>query len=88
MLSMTEWGTVREQEQQSNVIGIRFQKLGKLYHFRLGGENGDVAIDDFVVVETRRGRQLGQVVQYVPSDEINRRRNVRRVERKATPMIW
>lgn len=77
--------TYVEQTHHSDVIGIRFQKLGKLYHFRLGRDQDDIVIDDYVVVETRRGRQLGQVVQYVPTDEVSRRRNVSRVERKATP---
>jgi cell fate regulator YaaT (PSP1 superfamily) len=45
-----------------NVVGIRFQKVGKVYHFSADGIEG-LKEGDFVVVETVRGREVGQVVQ-------------------------
>ncbi len=49
---------------QPYVVGIRFQKVGKLYHFDASSFR-DVIKGDFVIVETLRGRQLGQVIQVV-----------------------
>lgn len=47
---------------QPIIVGIRFQKVGKIYHFDVG-QNEDLQVGDFTVVDTSRGRQLGQVVQ-------------------------
>jgi cell fate regulator YaaT (PSP1 superfamily) len=68
-----------------DVMGVRFQKLGKLYHFRLNGDGDSISPGDHVIVETRRGRQLGQVIAFVEQDQVNKRRNLKAVERKATP---
>ncbi len=68
-----------------SVVGVRFQKLGKLYHFRLTN-NGDVVNPgDHVIVQTKRGRQLGQVIAHVEPDSVDRRRGLKAIERKATP---
>jgi cell fate regulator YaaT (PSP1 superfamily) len=69
----------------SDVMGVRFQKLGKLYHFRLNGDRDIIAPGDHVIVETRRGRQLGQVIAFVERDQVNKRRSLKAIERKATP---
>lgn len=66
-------------------VGVRFQKLGKLYHFQLGSKDNDVQPGDHVVVETRRGRQLGQVIALIGPDDLNRRRRIKQIQRKATP---
>lgn len=68
-----------------SVVGVRFQKLGKLYHFRL--TESEVGIDpgDHVIVETKRGRQLGQVIAHVEPNRVDRRRGLKAIERKATP---
>jgi cell fate regulator YaaT (PSP1 superfamily) len=44
------------------VVGVRFQKVGKVYHFDASGFP-DMLPGDFAVVETSRGRQLGEVVE-------------------------
>jgi cell fate regulator YaaT (PSP1 superfamily) len=49
---------------QPTIIGIRFQPVGKVYHFDASSQR-DLKLGDFVVVETTRGRQLGEVVQFV-----------------------
>jgi cell fate regulator YaaT (PSP1 superfamily) len=68
----------------SNFVGIRFQKLGKLYHFKLGnGQN--VSPGDHVIVDTKRGRQLGQVVAFIEPDSVHRKSRVRTINRTATP---
>ena len=47
---------------QPFIIGIRFQKIGKIYHFD-AGESRDIQVGDFAIVDTSRGRQLGEVIQ-------------------------
>lgn len=42
------------------VIGVRFKKAGKVYYF--DPNEFKMAIDDFVIVETARGVELGKVV--------------------------
>ena len=44
---------------EHNVIPVQFKKVGKRYYFATNGVNPD--IDDFVVVETARGIELGMV---------------------------
>lgn len=55
-------------EQQRTVAGVRFHKVGKLYHFDYH-EFPDLALNDYVVVETTRGRQMGQVLGFKPADD-------------------
>lgn len=76
--------TVLAPGETSDFIGIRFQKLGKLYHFKVGSHN-DVVPGDYVVVETKRGKQLGQVIAFIPPEEVHRAKGLRAVQRKATP---
>lgn len=68
----------------NDVVGIRFQQLGKLYHFKTG-QVKDVRPGDQVIVETKRGRQLGQVIDYVEPDPSIKRKGMRPIERLATP---
>jgi cell fate regulator YaaT (PSP1 superfamily) len=42
-----------------NIIGVRFKSAGKVYYFDPGGF--DLKIDDYVVVQTSRGMELGQI---------------------------
>jgi cell fate regulator YaaT (PSP1 superfamily) len=71
-------------EGTSQYVGIRFQKLGKIYHFRVG-KHKDIKPGDHVLVDTKRGKQLGQVIAYIDPESVLRRRGLRSVERKATP---
>lgn len=66
-------------------VGVRFHKLGKLYHFKLDRHQGEVAIQDYVIVETKRGRQLGQVIQFVQPDEAAKRTGIRPILSLASP---
>lgn len=74
-----------QSAEKTSVVGIRFQKLGKLYHFKIGNYREAVDAGDYVLVETKRGRQLGQVISYIKEDQSHRSRGMRGVERKATP---
>jgi cell fate regulator YaaT (PSP1 superfamily) len=66
---------------KSKVVAIRFQPLGKLYHFDNAGV-GDIQAGDYVLVSTRRGREMGEVVAFV--DESKRRGNLKPIERRAS----
>jgi cell fate regulator YaaT (PSP1 superfamily) len=69
----------------SGVIGVRFQPLGKLYHFRHNGKQDGIEPGDHVIVRTKRGRQLGQVMGYIEPDQVNQKRGLKPIERKASP---
>ena len=66
-----------------HVIGIRFQKLGKTYHFDASAYD-DTITGDFAVVHTRRGLQIGQVVQVLDDEAKKAQKSWKRIERKAT----
>ena len=70
--------------EKSEVVGIRFQKLGKLYHFSASSDH-DVNPGDHVIVETRRGRQLGQVIAFIEPGKQHRKGGLRPIMRKANP---
>ncbi|MCP4360718.1 MAG: stage 0 sporulation protein [Chloroflexi bacterium] len=70
--------------EKTAIVGIRFQKLGKLYHFQVN-PRVDVDAGDYAVVGTQRGRQLGQVIAFIDPEQVHRRKGIRSIERKATP---
>jgi len=66
------------------IIGIRFQKVGKIYHFD-ATKSRDFQLGDFVIVETSRGSQLGEVVQIVENPILPPEGNWKPIHHKATP---
>ena len=66
------------------IVGIRFQKSGKVYHFD-ASESPDILVGDYAVVETSRGRQLGEVVQIVESPSPPPEGAWKSIHHKATP---
>lgn len=66
------------------ILGIRFQKFGKIYHFSAGVDH-DLRVGDFAVVETSRGKQLGEIVQIVDESETGKAGSVKPILRVATP---
>ena len=48
----------------AHIIGVRFQKVGKVYHFD-ARRFRDIQVGDHAVVDTSRGRQLGEVVALI-----------------------
>lgn len=56
-----------ETSSEIRIVGVRFHEAGRLYHFD-ASDHQDVQIGDFVIVETSRGRMLGQVMGVIPSD--------------------
>jgi len=69
--------------QNPLIIGIRFQKVGKIYHFD-AGSFADIRIGDHAVVETSRGRQLGEVVQILEDPSPPQEGTWKPIQRKAT----
>jgi cell fate regulator YaaT (PSP1 superfamily) len=65
------------------VAGVRFQPVGKVYHFDASGHL-DLRPGDFVVVTTSRGQQLGQVATVGPLDTGNIGGSIKPVDRRAT----
>lgn len=68
-------------KQLKLVAGVRFQKIGKLYHFDYS-RFPELKADDFVIVETLRGRQMGQVIGFTEPDSD---RTIREILRLVTP---
>lgn len=64
---MTNMPAMREQTPAATrrVIGVRFMKVGKLYHYDFA-EFPDVKPGEYVIVQTVRGRQLGQIMGFAP----------------------
>lgn len=69
---------------ESRIIGLRFQPIGKIYHFDASAFQ-EVQRGDYVVVETSRGTQLGQVVQFVDHLDRNLSAGLKSIMRIATP---
>ncbi len=65
-----------------HVAGVRFEKLGKLYHFDYQ-DYPHLIPGDFVLVETVRGQQLGEVIGFVERDDSIR--DYKPITRIATP---
>lgn len=63
------------------IAGIRFTKIGKLYHFDTTN-HPEIQPGDFAIVETTRGRQMGQVIGFAEYEE---GREYKPILRKATP---
>jgi cell fate regulator YaaT (PSP1 superfamily) len=68
----------------ADIVGVRFKKASKIYYFDPAGLN--LEVNDYVVVETTRGLELGQVViapkQVLASDV---EKPLKPVVRKAEP---
>jgi cell fate regulator YaaT (PSP1 superfamily) len=60
------------------VAGVRFTRIGKLYHFDYS-DYPDLSVGDYVIVETARGRQMGQIMGFVEPE--------RNVERTYVPIL-
>jgi cell fate regulator YaaT (PSP1 superfamily) len=69
---------------QPFIVGIRFQKVGKVYHFDASNSR-DLQIGDHAVVETSRGRQLGEVIQIVASPTPPPEGTWKPIHHRATP---
>jgi cell fate regulator YaaT (PSP1 superfamily) len=66
------------------VVGLRFTKVGKVYHFD-ASKIPDLKVGDSVVVETSRGWQLGKIAQILRGDDVPQDENRKAIDRLATP---
>ncbi|MBI2328651.1 MAG: stage 0 sporulation family protein [Chloroflexi bacterium] len=68
----------------ADIVGVRFKRAGKVYYFDPAGI--DLEVNDYVVVETNRGLELGRVViapkQVLAGDAV---KSVKPIVRKAGP---
>lgn len=66
------------------IAAIRFNPVGKAYHFD-ASKIPDIKVGEFVVVETSRGWQLGQVVTLVEKPVPPPDGSWKQIDRRATP---
>jgi len=71
------------QTASPQIVGIRFQKIGKLYHFD-ATKIPDLKPGDYALVETSRGLQIGQVVQRLAEPPTPQQGSWKAIERKAS----
>ncbi len=69
---------------QLQIIGIRFTKIGKTYHFDSNGVS-DLKTGEHVIVDTARGKHLGEVVQILNEAPETPKGGWKNVLRRATP---
>jgi len=69
---------------QPNIVGIRFSKVGKVYHFD-AAPVPDLLVGESVIVDTVRGRQIGEVIQRIENPPAPPEGTWKAVERRATP---
>lgn len=67
---------------KSDIVGVRFSKIGKIYHFDASNIDS-IELNDYVIVDTVRGRQIGEVIQFVDNNLANIE-NLRQIDRTAT----
>jgi len=68
----------------SSIIGVRFYRVGKLYHFD-ASSYPQVRQGDRVIVETQRGSQMGEVIKFVADAPPPAEGGYKRIDRLATP---
>jgi len=69
---------------QPLIVGIRFTQIGKAYHFD-ASTIPEVKVGNHVIVETSRGKQLGEVTQIIENPASSPEGLWKPVERLATP---
>ncbi len=74
---MTDMPAETVQHAQEQVVGVRFTKVGKLYHFQYQ-EFPDIKAGEFVIVETVRGRQMGQIMGFTSAEADREYRTIMR----------
>ena len=69
---------------KKTIIGVRFQNSGKIYHFN-ASHHPNVQAGDYVIVETSRGTQLGEVANIMLDPPNQRDSGWKHIVRPATP---
>jgi cell fate regulator YaaT (PSP1 superfamily) len=65
------------------IVGVRFNPVGKVYHFS-AGDHPELREGDLVVVTTSRGQQIGQVAMVGSLESTNIEGRLKPVDRRAT----
>lgn len=79
----SQYGIIHPMQPQ--IIGVRFTKLGKIYHFD-GSAVPDVQVGEHVIADTSRGKNLGEVaIRFSEPPPPPEDGGWRRIERRATP---
>ena len=73
-----------EKKEIKNVVGVRFNDVGKIYHFNSSGID-DLNLNDPVIVETSRGCQIGFIALFADPETVEDISGIKPIERKATP---
>lgn len=73
------------QTVSGSIAGVRFNEIGKLYHFDCT-HLPDLMIGEYVIVETARGMQMGQVMNMLPIDTEETLREYKPILRMSTPV--
>jgi cell fate regulator YaaT (PSP1 superfamily) len=79
-----------DNQQQSNttnpidLIGVRFARVGKIYHF-ISNLKEELIPGDAVVVDTSRGMQIGTVVYIKKNSADQKEENLKPIVRRSTP---
>lgn len=68
---------------EQRIVGVRFQYLGKLYHYKVP-QREDVKTGDYVIVLTNRGKEMGQVINFSKQNGSSKRK-LKTIEHRATP---
>ena len=69
---------------QSQIIGIRFSEIGKIYHFD-SSDVSDLEKGEHVIVDTARGKHLGEVITILEETPQKPKGGWKQVLRRATP---
>jgi cell fate regulator YaaT (PSP1 superfamily) len=72
------------RELVSKAVAVRFQPVGKVYHFD-ASHTSDLRIGDFVIVTTSRGDELGQIIQFLDHPREQVTGSLKPIVRRATP---
>lgn len=77
--------TPKNGDGSGKVVGIRFSKIGKSYFFN-AEHLDDIQKSDYVVVQTSRGWQIGEVAEIITDKDLLENKNYKKVDRRATPL--
>ncbi len=67
----------------TKIVAIRFQPIGKVYHFDASNVV-DIQIGDYVLVSTSRGKEIGKVVSLLTDRADLEAEGIKKIERLAT----
>ncbi len=70
---------------ERRIAGVHFYPVGKLYYFS-SEHLPELRVGDYVIVETSRGRQLGQIMLFLTPEEDDEEREYKPILRLATPV--